>query len=258
MNNTITTIDNYIAGFPEKTQAVLTKMRAIIKKVVPEAEEKISYGIPTFFLNGNLVHFGGFKNHIGFYPTPSGIEEFKKDLAAYKGAKGSIQFPLDKPLPAELIKRMVKFRVQKNTEKAGVKKNVKPVPVKAAPKKATDEIQVNDWVNKQPPAVKTDINAIRKIIKAASGKLLERIKWNAPSFYYKEDIVTFGPYKTHKLLLVFHHPFVVTIKSPLLEGDYKDRRLVHFKNKEDVKKNKKELSNIIQQIVTAIDKKSTE
>jgi uncharacterized protein YdhG (YjbR/CyaY superfamily) len=125
MNTTVTTIDAYIAGFPKETQAVLTKMRAIIKKAAPGAEEKISYGIPTFFLHGNLVHFGGFKNHVGFYPTPSGIETFKKELAAYKGAKGSVQFPLDKPLPVELIKRMVQFRINKMKENAAGKKKAK-------------------------------------------------------------------------------------------------------------------------------------
>ncbi|MEI9810903.1 MAG: hypothetical protein WDO16_25175 [Bacteroidota bacterium] len=81
------------------------------------------------------------------------------------------------------------------------------------------------------------------------------MKWNAPSYYYKEDIVTFGPYKTHKLLLVFHHPFVVKIKSPLLEGNYKDRRLVYFKNKAEAEKNKKELSRIINEIIKLVDKK---
>ena len=94
---------------------------------------------------------------------------------------------------------------------------------------------------------------MRKIIKAANGKLSERIKWNAPSYYYKDDIVTFGPYKTHKLLLVFHHPAVVKITSALLEGDYKDRRLVHFKDRADAEKNKNELSRIINEIIKQID-----
>ena len=92
-------------------------MRAIIHKVVPEAEEEIKYGIPTFILNGNLVHYGGFKNHIGFYPAPSGIAEFKEELSKYKGAKGSIQFPLEKALPVSLITKIVKYR-KKETAKS--------------------------------------------------------------------------------------------------------------------------------------------
>lgn len=115
-------IDEYIAGFPKEVQDILQQVRATIKKAAPAAEEKISYAIPTFFLQGNLVHFAAFKNHIGFYPTPSGIEEFEKDLSIYKRAKGSVQFPLDKPMPLNLISRMVKFRIKKNLEKAKTKK----------------------------------------------------------------------------------------------------------------------------------------
>ena len=121
-------IDKYIAGFPDKTQEQLKKMRAIIRKVAPEAEEEIKYGIPTFILNGNLVHYGGFKNHIGFYPAPSGIAEFKEELSKYKGAKGSIQFPLEKALPASLITKIVKHRLKENLLKAESKKKLKLCP----------------------------------------------------------------------------------------------------------------------------------
>jgi len=112
------TIDEYIASFPEDIQKLLEQMRATIHKAAPEAEEAISYQIPTFKLNGNLVHFAAFKNHIGFYPTPNGIEEFEKELSVYKQGKGSVQFPLDKPLPLNLISRIVEFRKKKNIEKA--------------------------------------------------------------------------------------------------------------------------------------------
>jgi uncharacterized protein YdhG (YjbR/CyaY superfamily) len=95
----ITTIDEYIAQFPEEVQQILGKIRAIIKEEAPGATEKISYQLPTFYLNGNLVHFGAHEHHIGFYPTPSGIEAFKEELSIYKGAKGSVQFPLDQPCP---------------------------------------------------------------------------------------------------------------------------------------------------------------
>lgn len=90
----------------------MEELRQTIKKAAPEAEEAISYQIPTFKLNGNLVHFGGFKKHIGFYPAPRGIEAFKKELSQYKGAKGSVQFPLDEPMPLQLISKIVKFRVK--------------------------------------------------------------------------------------------------------------------------------------------------
>lgn len=115
------TIDDYIAGFPAEVQEILEKIRSTIRKAAPDAEETINYGIPTFTLNGNLVHFAGFKNHIGFYPTPSGIEKFKEELSAYEGAKGSVQFPLDKPMPLSLISKIVKFRVKENLERAAAK-----------------------------------------------------------------------------------------------------------------------------------------
>ncbi len=114
-------IDEYIAGFPKEVQKLLQEVRTTIKKAAPEAEEAIKYGIPTFVLHGNLVHFGGFKNHIGFYPAPRALEEFKEELSGYKGAKGSVQFPLDEPLPLRLITKIVKYRVAKNKEAAKAK-----------------------------------------------------------------------------------------------------------------------------------------
>ncbi|GFZ96419.1 hypothetical protein GCM10008018_48480 [Paenibacillus marchantiophytorum] len=110
--------DAYISTFPADVQEVLAELRQFIKELVPEAREKISYQMPTFDLHGNLVHFAAYKNHIGFYPAASGIEAFKEELAAYKGAKGSVQFPLGKPLPYELIGRIVAFRVAENIERA--------------------------------------------------------------------------------------------------------------------------------------------
>ncbi len=107
-------VDNYIASFPAETREVLELMRSTIKEAAPEAVEIMNYGIPTLTLHGNLVHFGGFKKHVGFYPAPSGIKAFQEELSVYKGAKGSIQFPLEQPLPLDLIKRIVKFRVEEN------------------------------------------------------------------------------------------------------------------------------------------------
>ena len=118
-------VDAYIAGFPKDIQAILNNVRATIQKAAPKAEETINYGIPTFTLNGNLVHFAAFKAHIGFYPTPSGIEHFKKELSAYEGAKGSVKFPLDKPIPYKLITKIVKFRVKENIVRAEEKSKKK-------------------------------------------------------------------------------------------------------------------------------------
>jgi uncharacterized protein YdhG (YjbR/CyaY superfamily) len=113
-----TTIDAYIAGFPKDLQAILRKVRATIRAAAPGAEEAIRYQIPTFVLHGNLVHFAAFKNHIGFYPAPAGIDAFRKELSVYGSGKGSAKFPLDRPIPYTLISRIVKFRVKQNREKA--------------------------------------------------------------------------------------------------------------------------------------------
>jgi uncharacterized protein YdhG (YjbR/CyaY superfamily) len=110
-------IDSYIASFPEETRKLLQQLRITISKAAPEAKETINYGMPTFTLKGNLVHFAAFKNHIGFYPKPSGIEAFKKELSVYEGAKGSVQFPLAKPIPFDLISKIVEFRVKENLKK---------------------------------------------------------------------------------------------------------------------------------------------
>ena len=113
-----TSIDEYIATFPEDTQKILEEIRATIKAAAPDAKEKISYQMPTFYLNGNLIHFAAFKNHIGIYPTPSGTQAFKDEISMYQGAKGSIRLPIDEPMPLELIGRIVKFRVTENLAKA--------------------------------------------------------------------------------------------------------------------------------------------
>jgi len=114
-------IDEYIAGFPPDVQEILQKIRATIKKAAPNAEETIKYQMPTFTLHGNLAYFAAFKTHIGFYPIPTGIEKFKKELAPYKQGKGSVQFPLDQPIPYGLISKIVKFRVQENMAKTASK-----------------------------------------------------------------------------------------------------------------------------------------
>lgn len=115
-------IDEYIAIFPKEVQDILQNLRATIHKAAPDATEAISYQMPTFKLNGNLVHFAAYKNHIGFYPTASGIEAFKEEIKVYKNAKGSVQFPINEPLPFNLITRIVAFRVSENQKNAKTKR----------------------------------------------------------------------------------------------------------------------------------------
>jgi len=110
----LATIDEYIAQFPANVQVILSQVRAVIKETAPEAQERISYGMPGFYLKGMLVWFGGHKNHIGFYPTGEGIAAFTNELSGYKVSKGAVQFPLDKPMPYDLIRKIVKYRVEKN------------------------------------------------------------------------------------------------------------------------------------------------
>jgi len=116
-------IDKYIAGFPQDVQAILEKTRRTIRKAAPGAEEKISYQIPTFTLKGDyLIYFAAYKKHVALYPAPRGIAKFKKELSAYEGGKGTVRFPLDKPIPFDLIRRIVKFKVKENQERAKRKK----------------------------------------------------------------------------------------------------------------------------------------
>lgn len=116
-----TNIDEYISTFPVNVQKMLEEIRSTIRKVAPDAEEKISYRIPAFTLKGIIVYFGAYKNHIGFYPTSSATKAFKEELSDYKFSKGAIQFPLNKPLPLSLIKKIVDFRVKENLAKSGYK-----------------------------------------------------------------------------------------------------------------------------------------
>lgn len=122
ISNKPNTIDEYIASFPKSTQIVLNQVRSTIQKAAPKAEEKISYGMPAYTFAGmHLVYFAGYKNHIGFYALPSGHHAFTKELSSYKVGKGSVQFPLDSPMPLGLITKMVKFRVKENMEKKAAK-----------------------------------------------------------------------------------------------------------------------------------------
>jgi uncharacterized protein YdhG (YjbR/CyaY superfamily) len=118
-------LDDYIGRVPQDVQEILQKIRGIVRKAAPDAEEAIKYQIPTFVLHGNLVHFAAFRKHIGFYPTPSAIKAFSGELADYEWAKGSVQFPLNRPIPFTLIKKMVEFRVKEAREKMAANKGKK-------------------------------------------------------------------------------------------------------------------------------------
>ena len=118
-------IDEYIATSPEDVREKLQELRTTIHQAAPEAEETISYKMPTFKLNGNLVYFAAFKDHIGFYPIPTGIKAFEKELSPYKQGRGSVQFPLDEPLPLKLVTRIVKFRARENAQRAKTKAKAK-------------------------------------------------------------------------------------------------------------------------------------
>lgn len=121
MNTNKTDIESYIADFPEETRAKLQFIREVIQKAAPNATEKISYAIPTFDLKGNLVHFAGYKNHIGFYPGSGAIEVFKEELSIYETSKGTVQFPLTQPIPTDLVTKITLYRVTQNLEKAAQK-----------------------------------------------------------------------------------------------------------------------------------------
>ena len=250
------TVEQYIAGFPADTKKQLEQIRKTIRANAPDAVEGISYGMPGFkYLGKPLVYFAGYENHIGFYSTPTGHEAFKKDLSIYKTGKGSVQFPLSSPMPLALIKKIVLFRVAENEKMAAAKKKPAAAPVK---KKVTpankDADAVKAWLAKQEPSVRKEIDAVRKLIKKASPALNERIKWNAPSYYSLVDLFTFGPYKNKRILLVFHHPAIVKIKSPLLEGTFKDRRLVYFNSSKEAVEQEKELTRIILQLLEKTSK----
>jgi len=117
MQNGYQTIDEYIKAFPPEVQSILEKIRKTIRKAAPDATEAISYQMPTLKLNGNLVHFAAFKNHVGFYPVPSGIDAFKKELSPYIAGKGTLRFPLGQPIPYDLIEKVVAYRVKENMSK---------------------------------------------------------------------------------------------------------------------------------------------
>lgn len=135
------TVDQYIAGFPLDVQDILQKIRAIIKEEAPAAAERIAYGMPTYTMDKNLIHFAAYAKHIGVYPTPTGIETFKDELSLYKNAKGSVQFPLSLPIPYELIRRIARYRVEEKANKN------KPRASADAPDTVTQKMAVDRCTN---------------------------------------------------------------------------------------------------------------
>ncbi len=269
IKKTFKDVDDYLSTQTPSTRKMLETLRQVIRSAAPAAEELISYQMPAYKLDGQLVFFAGYKNHIGFYPTGSGIKNFQKELAAYKGSKGAVQFPLDKPLPLALIKKIVKFRVQENMERADAKKTIVK---KSATKKAvevvekTDPAAVTAHIKKLEPSLAKVVEYLRQVILSSGKDIGERIKWNNPSFVYtgkmkpfdpkeyKREIAVFNLFKG-RIMLVLPGGAKLQDKSGLLEGDYKDgRRLIIFKDMKDAQAKEKALKKIISTWLKMVDK----
>jgi uncharacterized protein YdhG (YjbR/CyaY superfamily) len=244
MSATFKTIDGYISSFPKGTQEILEQVRRTIKKTAPNAEETISYGIPTFKLNSiYLVYFAAFKNHIGFYATPTGHDAFKEALSKYKQGKGSVQFPLDKPMPLKLIAEIVKFRINENELKARKKES------------NSNQQTVQDFLKELQHPFKKEIVHLRKIILAANKNLTENIKWNGPNFCLDaEDRITMRIYPPKQIQLIFHRgaKLLTQPKGKLIKDDSgilvwktNDRAVASFANMEEIKLQASLLTKII-------------
>jgi uncharacterized protein YdhG (YjbR/CyaY superfamily) len=239
--------NEYMQALPEKERIVLEELRNAVRSMVPDAEEVISYGIPTFKCNGKLIGFAAFKNHCSLFPLNSTLTtELSEHLKDYKTSPGTIQFTVDKPLPVSLIKKIVMARMRENEAILLAKKTGT---------NSSDAEKVEEYMRKLVHPLKAEIEVIRNIIKGANNKIAERIKWNAPSYYYKEDLVTFNIRATKHVHLVFHQPAIVNMSSALLEGNYKDRRMVYLQHMQQVEANKKELQNIVTQLVAVVENK---
>lgn len=245
------TVDEYLAALPVDVRIALEKLRHTIRTAAPKAEEVISYQIPSYKYKGPLVHFAAFAKHCSLFGVSRPmLETFKKELKDHKISGTTIHFTPGNPLPAAVVKKMVKMRVKQNEKLAAAKAPTKTSAAKT--KKTADPVEA--YMNELSHPLKKEIEAVRTIIRRSSKSISERIKWNAPSYYYKEDMVTFNPRATGHVHLVFHHPGIVKIKSALLHGDYKDRRMAYFKDMKEVKAGKKELERIMNELVKQQDK----
>lgn len=244
MAKPVKTVDEYIKALPQPARKTFESVRKAIKSAAPKAEELVSYRVPFYRYNGHLAALNAFSKHCSFVTMSYGvIKNFKNELKPYKISGTTIQFPPGKPLPAALVKKIIKARIKENDDKAA-SKNKKPAAGG----------DVDEYMKRLKHPFKKEMESVRKIIKGANKKISERVKWNAPSYYSSADLVTFNHRNEKVVHLVFHHPAIVKIKSALLEGDYKDRRMAYLKNMKEVNSNKKELTRIINELVRLADK----
>ncbi|MBL7817872.1 MAG: DUF1801 domain-containing protein [Saprospiraceae bacterium] len=239
------TIDEYLTTLPDDKRALLSSVRAAIREAAPDAEEYIGYMMPAYKYHGPLVYFSAFAKHCSFFPGNSSlIARLSDELKPFKTAKGTISFTVDNPMPLELIKKIVRLRVAENEANALAKKEM------ARDKEVHD---LNRYMSQLDYPLKTEVEALRNIIKSAHSALLERIKWNAPSYYVHEtDLLTFNIKSEKEILLIFHNIKIVDIKSDILTGKFKDRRIAYFRNMEEIKQHKAELTRIIHAYVASV------
>lgn len=263
MKNTFTSIDQYISLQPKEHQATLEKVRQTILSAAPGAQEVISYQMPAFKLNGVLVYFAIYKNHLGFYPTASGILAFKDEFADYKWSKGAVQFPLDKAIPYTLIKKIVKFRVEETKAKT---QSVKKADAKKKPVSKTKVTDVDQFLKATDHPLKELMQETRNLILKTDRSIGEEISWNAPSFFYtgemkpfkpkeyKRSIVVFNIFKKDELRLICLRGAFVDDPTKILEGDYKDgRRLITLQSLSELKQKKTAIQKVIKSILALIN-----
>ncbi len=246
------TVDAYISDAKTAHRSLLKELRKAIHEAAPEAKELISYQIPTFQQHGPICAFASFNNYCSLFLMSTDIlKKFEKELEPYFIKGVTMHFTTENPIPLTLVKKMVKLKVKENSLQHKEKTKTKNLMKESS----TDEDKVKTYMKILEHPLKAEIEALRKIISGSDKKIRERIKWNAPSYYYGEDIVTFNPRISKHVHLVFHHPFITQIKSELLEGDHKDRRMMYFKDMKEVKANKKELQRIMKEMVAHLDQK---
>jgi uncharacterized protein YdhG (YjbR/CyaY superfamily) len=250
----VATVDEYLQKLDPPVKQALEKLRQLIKKLLPNAEEVISYQIPTYRLNGPVAAFAAFPNHCSYYTMSHAVmKSLKEELRDYDCSGVTIHFQPAKPLPLSLVKKLVAEKLKENKTRISAKKTATKAIASKTQRQSTDEEQVNKYMEALSHPLKKEIEAVRKIIKGCDRRINERIKWNAPSYYTSADMVTFNPRAQQYVHLVFHHPAIVKIKSTLLEGEYKDRRMVYFADMKAVNKNKKELQRIMKELVKLVE-----
>lgn len=248
------TIDQYLKGVSPKIRSLLVRVREAIRYTAPDAEESISYGVPSYKLNGKpLVYFGAGKEHGSIYGISQAIvKTYSEELDSFDKSKGTIRFTPDNPLPITLLRKMVKARILENKERENLKKEKKVVKKNETPQKRK-VANVEDYLKNLRHPLKKEIAEVRSIIIGSDRNLKERIKWSAPSYHIGDnDLVTFNAWSDKKVHLVFHHPEIVKIKSPILEGDYPTRRMVYFENMKEVKENNKELDRVMKDLIKRV------